>query len=362
MLDGQVDWRKDFPVVTDDSGKRSQAYRGRRGQGFHSHVTNEDDDDEGGSGMYEVMKDIKRMCNLLWMQKVVHMRRMGVRYAQAHGAVESEIDLLGGWAVDRTKTDVSENCRKHYLWNLDPQALICQAGFYRDERYMCPRSWMIDLTNDEAIISNQDIVSVVEFIIPGLIPLYLEVKKARYTPHLIRDPNIPSSKSNHCFLRAMVISIVCWVQDAKIMLQEYSCLQRRAPYSWLFVDDNVQEAFERIGSRVLSDMARAPTQLNDIQLERRDLLGCIEENNSRLITSFQTSQDTQLQDLQNTTRDFAQNLHNLYQGQLHGESVGLMRQVSGNPIWINCFRTTHSSNIHACHFLIRPQMHLTKWV
>ncbi len=89
---------KRFPIVTDDSGKRTQ-YRSQCGRCSSNQLSNKYDDDhnEGGFGMYEVMKDIKRMCNLLWMQKVVHMCRMGVHHAQVqHGALEPEIDLLGG--------------------------------------------------------------------------------------------------------------------------------------------------------------------------------------------------------------------------------------------------------------------------
>ncbi len=334
MLDGQVDWRRNFPVVTDDSGKRAQAYRGRRGQHLRSNNPNMDgddgdDDDDYGLGMYEVMKDIKMVCKLNWMRKVVHMRRMGARYAQSHGASESEINLLGGWAIDMGRNDcTSDTCRKHYLWNLDHQALICQAGFYRDERYMCPRSWMMDLTNDDAIFSNNDMVSVVNFIIPGLIRLYLDVKNARYTPHLVPNENIPSSKSNHSFLRAMLVAVICFVQDAKVMMQQYPCLQHRAPYTWLFSDDIVKAAFERISARIISDIASAPSQLNDIQLERRDVLGCIEEHNSRMITSFQTSQHWQLQEIRRTASDFAVTLRDMYEGQIHGESIAMMRQTA----------------------------------
>ena len=294
VLNGNADWGSVTPLITNDSGTKSYYYNSAR------HPEPEDCDFGVEGTMYKDIKNMKAATGTSWSEKTTHIRRCGFRYAQAHGCDISEVTLLAGLSSEKgrgggsgtTKGGGQDTARKYYATNLSYTALMACAGTHiRVQAYCCARGWCVDVTNIDDIEKDADMVIVLKYLFPNLLDLYRTVHDAYHRPKevtvgprypLVTKENansIPGSKSNVGCLKSWTATVGAWVQDSMPMLTMYPDLKTQEPYSWLFEDTNVSQAFERIGNKVMAHMKGSIEQGDKIFAERREIMNAVTSSN-----------------------------------------------------------------------------------
>lgn len=180
-----------------------------------------------------------------------------------NGANSSDVEMLGRRFRE---TETNQSMARHYMCNVNQRAALAMGDFVPESlrtAFVMPRGRCLDVGNLDAIEKDNDFRNIVEFLVPNLIA------NTRRANNLLtgntNDTVSPRSKLNHGFTSAFLGSVIIWIQDSVVMIEEEPDLYKVHPWSLLH-EECIAEEWGNVIRRVKSDIiADADTDYDSIK-------------------------------------------------------------------------------------------------